>query len=111
MRVMTGVDGQVMISGAAGGGYTYDDEVRRNDLFTATVIDGLRCGAAKDRHGFVTAETLYRFVSKQVLRWVRQNRNHDAKRATAWMCEGETQKMPLSICISRTASASAPHRR
>jgi hypothetical protein len=109
--VMTGVDGQVLIAGAAMGGYAYDDEVRGNGVFTAAIIDGLRCGAAKDRHGFVTAETLYRYVSHQVLQWLRRNGHPDVKKATAWACEGEARKMPLSICVTRTASASLPRQR
>lgn len=106
--VMAGIDGQVLISGAAMGGYAYDDEERENGVFTAAVIDGLRCSAAKDTHGFVTAETLYRYVSRRVLQWVNGNRDRDAKKATAWACEGEARRMPLSICVSRTASASEP---
>jgi len=110
-RIMTGIDGQAVISGAAAGGYAYDDEERRNGVFTATVIDGLRCGAAKDWHHFVTVETLYSYVSREVLRWVRKHKNHEVGSATALMCEGQTRKMPLSICVNRTASASAPHPR
>jgi hypothetical protein len=109
VRVMAGVDGQVVISGAAIGGYAYDDDERRNGVFTATLIDGLRCGAAKDWHHFVTVETLYSYVSREVLRWVHEHRNRLAKRATQLICEGQTRKMPLSICVNHTVSASAPH--
>ncbi|MEK6371964.1 MAG: caspase family protein [Acidobacteriota bacterium] len=109
IRVMTGVEGQVVITGAAAGGYAYDNDVRGNGVFTAAVIDALRCGAAKDHHGFVTVEKLYSYVSGQVLRWVRQNKNKRARRATQLFCEGQMGKMPLSICrVSRTASASPP---
>jgi hypothetical protein len=111
VRIMTSLEGQVMISGAAAGGYAYDDDVRRNGVFTAAVIDGLQCGAAKDRHGFVTVETLHRYVSRRVLRWVRQNRDREAKKATLLVSEGETRKMPLSICVSRNAAASGPRPR
>ena len=105
IRVLTGVEGQVMISGAPRGGYAYDDDARRNGVFTATLIDGLRCAARKDAHGFVTVDGLYDYVSREVLRWVRQNRNKRARMATQLSCEGETKKMPLSICgLGRAAS-------
>ena len=110
-RVMSGVDGQAVMSGAPVGGYAYDDPERRNGVFTATVIDGLRCGAAKDWHHFVTVEKLYSYVSREVLHWVQAHKSRAAKRATQLICEGEMRKMPLSICVNRTASASEPHRR
>jgi hypothetical protein len=109
IRTMTGVEGQVMISGAARGGYAYDNDERRNGVFTAAVIDALRCGAAKDHHGFVTVERLYKYVSRQVLRWIQDNKNKSARRATQIFCEGQMGKMPLSVCrVSGTASASRP---
>jgi len=111
IRVMIGVEGQVVISGAARGGYAYDDDQRRNGVFTAAVIDALQCAAPKDHRGFVTVEKMYSYVSRQVLRWVRNNRNKTARRATQLSCEGQMGKMPLSICrrVSRTASASQLH--
>ena len=110
IHVMSGVEGQVVISGAAAGGYAYDDEERGNGVFTATVIAGLQCGAAKDWHHFVTVETLYSYVSREVLRWEKDHGKH-VRKATELICEGQTRKMPLSICVNRTASASAPHPR
>jgi len=110
IRIMTGVEGQAVISGAPRGGYAYDDDVRQNGVFTAAVIDGLRCEAAKDRHGFITVNTLYDYVQRRVLRWVQENKNKRARGATQLSCDGQTKKMPLSICgLSRTASASPPH--
>lgn len=109
IRIMTGVEGQAILSGAARGGYAYDDDAMCNGVFTAAVLEGLRCGAAKDRHGFITVETLYRYVQRRVVRWVRDNRNRRVRTATQFSCEGDTRKMPLAICpVSRTASASSP---
>jgi hypothetical protein len=107
-RVMAGVEGEVVISGAGAGGWAYDDEARRNGVFTATLLDGLRCGAAKDWHHFVTVDTLYRYVSREVARWARDHGKRQAKRSTQLVCEGQMRKMPLSICVSRTAGASEP---
>jgi hypothetical protein len=109
IKIMTGVDGQAVISAAARGGYAYDDDSIGNGVFTAAVIDGLRCGARKDRHGFVTVDGLYDYVHRRVVQWIRINKGKRAARATQLSCEGSTKKMPLSICgISRTASASPP---
>jgi len=109
--VVNRVEGQAVIFAAAGGGYAYDDDERRNGVFTAAVIDGLRCEAGKDRHGFITVDTLYNYVSKNVLRWVRENKNKVARSATQLSVEGEMRKMPLAICgVKRKASASSlPH--
>jgi uncharacterized caspase-like protein len=107
-RLMTGIYGQVVFSAAAPGGYAYDDDERQNGVFTAAVIDGLRCGAAKDWHGFITVETLGRYVSREVLRWIQTHKNRECKGATRLMYEGESRKMPLSICVNRTAAALEP---
>jgi len=108
VRVTTGVEGQVIITGAARGGYAYDDEVRHNGVFTATIIDGLRCAARKDAHGFVTVDGLYDYVAREVLRWVQKNKNRRARSATQLSCDGQTKRMPLSICgLGRTASAAS----
>lgn len=105
-RLMNRLDGQVVISAATDSGYAYDDEERRNGIFTASIIDGLRCGATKDSHGFVTVDRLHSYVESAVLKWVQDNRDPRATRATQISCEGQTKKMPLSICIKSTAAAS-----
>jgi hypothetical protein len=111
LRDMSAVDGQVVISAAPAGGYAYDDDDLGNGVFTRTLIDGLRCGAASNRQGYVTVDTLYSYVSKNVLSWVQGHKNPRAKTATQLMCEGDSKRMPLSICINHTASASPPARR
>jgi hypothetical protein len=110
LRDMSAVDGQVVISAAPAGGYAYDDDDLGNGVFTRTLIDGLRCGAASNRQGYVTVDTLYSYVSKNVLSWVQGHKNPRAKTATQLMCEGDSKRMPLSICINHTASASPPGR-
>jgi Caspase domain len=106
LKMMTGFDGQVVIAGAPRGGYAYDDSEIHNGVFTAAIIEGLRCGAKKNRHGFITVDTLYDYVQKRVLKWVRENKNKQAKCATQLSCEGQANKMPLAICdIKRIAAA------
>ena len=108
LHVMKGIEGTVMISAAPAGGYAYDDETRRNGVFTAAIIDGLRCNARKDFRGFVTVENLHDYVERQVSRWVKKHKDPNANKATQLSCEGRTRKMPLAICVNRTVSASAP---
>jgi hypothetical protein len=102
IRGMSGVTGQVVFSAAAAGEYAYDDDTRRNGVFTAAVIDGLRCGATTDERGLVTVDTLATFVEERVLTWVQKNRDPGARRATQLISEGRAKTMPLADCGART---------
>ena len=106
MNTLSDIDGQVVLSAAALGGYAYDDDTRRNGVFTAAVIDGLRCGAATDDNGFVTVDALSSYVEDHVLDWIRKNKNAEARRATQLLCDGRSKAMPLTICVNHTAPAS-----
>lgn len=92
------INGQVVFSAAAPGQYAYDDEVHRNGVFTAAVIDGLRCEAPRDEQGFVTVATLKTYVEDRVLAWVQKHRDPDARRATQISAEGRSESMPLAVC-------------
>lgn len=50
LRAMSAVHGQVVLAAAAAGQYAYDDDDRRNGVFTAAVIDGLRRQAPADEY-------------------------------------------------------------
>lgn len=110
MRAMGAISGQVVFSAAAAGEYAYDDDVSRNGVFTAAVIEGLRCGAPRNEQGFVTVDTLSEYVENRVLDWVRKHRNSKAKQATQLQFEGRSRLMPLSMCdgVSGTVSEPAP---
>lgn len=101
--VMGDVSGQVVFSAATTGEYAYDDDVRGNGVFTAAVIDGLRCGATTDSRGFVTVETLSAFVEERVLAWVQKHRDPDLRHATQLQFEGRSKMMPLSVCSGARA--------
>lgn len=102
LRDLAAISGQVVFSAAAPGAYAYDDDSRRNGVFTATVIDGLRCGAATDPRGYVTVDTLRAYVEDRVLDWIRRNhRDPDAKQATQIQSEGRSSAMPLAVCGAR----------
>jgi hypothetical protein len=98
LRDLAAINGQVVFSAAAAGEYAYDDDNRRNGVFTAKVIDGLRCAATTDARGYVTVETLHDYVEEQVLVWIQKNRERDAKQATQIHSEGKSGTMPLAVC-------------
>ena len=105
-RAMADVHGQVVLSAAAAGQYAYDDDSRGNGVFTAAVIDGLRCEAVSGKHGLVTIEALAAFVEQRVLSWIRKHRRADVTRATQVTWEGGARTMPLATC-DRTAAVQA----
>mgnify|MGYP001791298604 FL=1 len=106
VRAFSKITGQVVFSAAPGGGYAYDDEERQNGVFTATVIEGLRCGARANASGFITVDALHSYVEAHVLAWLQAHKNRDAKTATQWTSEGNSKELPLSICVNRSAAAS-----
>jgi hypothetical protein len=108
MRAVSRINGQIVFSAAPMGGYAYDDEERQNGVFTATVIEGLRCGARANASGFITVDALHSYVEAHVLAWLQAHKNRDAKTATQWTSEGNSKELPLSICVSRSAAASRP---
>jgi uncharacterized caspase-like protein len=108
LRAMESVYGQVVLSAAAAGQYAYDDDVRRNGVFTATLIDGLRCQAAADPRGLITADSLASFVEQHVLAWIRKYRDPGITHATQVSCEGSAKTMPLAQCRSSSGGSAAP---
>ncbi len=95
--------GQAVISGTTLGGYSYDDPERRNGVFTAALLDGLRGGASVDARSFVTVRTLTDFVNERVLAWVRDHRSEDASlsRGITRHLEGAVAEMPLAFDASQ----------
>jgi len=100
MQELGQMRGQVILSAAVAGQYAYDDDTRRNGVFTAAVIDALQCAAASDENGFVTVEALSRYVEERVLTWIQKHRDPEATRATQVSFEGRSGLMPLSVCSS-----------
>lgn len=106
MQAMAETRGQVVLSAAAAGQYAYDDDARRNGVFTAAVIDGLQCEAATDEHGLITVDTLAQFVERRVLSWIRRNRNVEIAQATQVTWDGHARTMPLAVCRRAAAKQS-----
>ena len=104
---MSEFEGQVVISAAAAGDYAYDDDERHNGVFTAAVIDAMRCGAVADSRGYITVDALQTYVEEHVLHWVQRHRDPAARRATQVQCEGRMKHMPLAACPQRQATREA----
>lgn len=98
IEAMTDVEGQVVFYAAAAGRYAYDDFGKRNGVFTAAVLEGLQCKASTDARGLVTVDTLQAYVEKRVRSWVEKNRKRAAGGVIQVVMDGETKRMPLSVC-------------
>jgi len=104
------IHGQVVLSAATPGNYAYDDDDRKNGVFTATLIDALRCGGATpNAQGVITADAVATFVEAHVLTWVRQHKDPELKKATQRQFDGRSNEMPLTICPVTRTVASASH--
>ena len=99
---MTHADGQVVFYAAAAGKYAYDDDERKNGVFTAAVIDGLLCNAATDERGLVTVETLADYVETSVRSWIQKHKDPSIRTAIQVSMDGQTKTMPLAVCANPT---------
>jgi hypothetical protein len=98
---MTHADGQVVFYAAAAGKYAYDDDERKNGVFTTAVIEGLRCKAASDERGLITVETLADYVEGRVRSWIQEHRDPSVRKAIQVNMDGETKTMPLAVCTGQ----------
>ena len=107
IRRMAKYHGQVIFYAAAPGQYAYDDYIRQNGVFTATVLDGLNCKASVLRDT-VLVESLNHYVEREVHRWIKENKDLDVAPATQIIMDGGTGGIGLSTCKSgRCASVVA----
>ena len=95
---MSHANGQVVFYAAAAGKYAYDDDERKNGVFTTAVIDGLRCNAPTDERGLITVETLADYVETHVRSWIQKQRDPSVRQAIQVSMDGETKTMPLAVC-------------
>lgn len=91
---MERAQGQAILSAV---GIAYDDFKTQNGGFTRFVLEGLECNAARTR-GVVTAENLAPYVERNLLRWIRENRNPRVRTASVATIEGSAGNMPLARC-------------
>jgi hypothetical protein len=98
VTAMKRVTGQVVFYAAAAGKYAYDDDKARNGVFTAAVLDGLRCKAQRDGRGFITASTLFDYADASVRTWIRNHKREPTATAIQISMDGRTSDMPLATC-------------
>lgn len=98
LDAMRAAEGQVVFYAAAAGRYAYDDDRLRNGVFTAAVLEGLRCKAADGPRGVVTVESLSKYVEKRVRGWVQRNRDRSIRGAIQVNLDGATGALPLATC-------------
>ena len=89
--------GQVVFYGAAPGGYAYDDDERKNGVFSAALLEGLRCSAADDR-GLITVDALADFVDGRVLAWLKAHHAGYAKKGIQVNVDRSSRNMTLGVC-------------
>lgn len=92
------IHGQVVFYAAPAGEYAYDDQVRKNGVFTRAVLDGLSCDAGTVTGGLVTAEKLREYVDRNVLKWVRKHEDPTRKAGIQANIDGRAENMPLAVC-------------
>lgn len=102
---MSHVDGQVIFYAAAAGNYAYDDDEKKNGVFTTAVIEGLRCKAAPDERGLITVETLAAYVETNVRSWIQKHKDPSVRKAIQVNMDGATKSMPLSVCARAQQAA------
>ncbi|MEA2490889.1 MAG: Caspase domain [Acidobacteriota bacterium] len=93
--------GQVVLYAAAAGNYAYDDDVARNGVFTAAILEGLRCNVAPNSRGFMTVEMLAAHANETVRKWLRR-RGHPVASAIQLSTDGDTKSMPVATCPGTT---------
>lgn len=111
LRAIAQAQGQVIFFASPIGGYAYDDDVRKNGVFTAAVLDGLQCEAASDERGFVTVNTLQAYVNERVVAWQRAQGDLSLSQGTEGIqvnFDGKAAGMPLAVCERSQSPASNP---
>src|SRR5258706_1693130 len=98
LSAMTAKTGQVVFYAAAAGKYAYDDDRKKNGVFTENVITGLECNATVDDRGVMTASALYDYVEKRVRKWVKKNREPTVTHTTQFNWDGDSGGMPVAFC-------------
>jgi len=101
IREMQNIRGQVVLSAATANEYAYDDDRKKNGVFTAAVIEGIGCGSKRTSNGIVTAEALSDFVNAEVLAWIQKHRDPAARKATQFTADGIAKLMPVAACGGR----------
>lgn len=97
-RAISDASGMVVMAAARLGGYAYDDDERKNGVFTASILEGLSGQASADGRGFLTPANLGGYVNSRVCEWARLNRRvPDERCGITFEVEGPAADMPLAV--------------
>ncbi len=94
LKAFTEAKGLVSISAVPKGGLTYDDPIEGNGVFSAAILRGLRGGAVQQAEGFITPDTLVRYVEAEVSAWNREQKLDDL--GLSVKLEGKLKSLPLA---------------
>lgn len=95
---MSKAEGHVVFYAAGNGEYAFDDHDKKNGVFTAAVLEGLRCRAPLTSSRCVTVDALERYVEKTVRAWIKKHKKMDVRNAIQVVRDGSTRTMPLVAC-------------
>ncbi|HEX2060207.1 MAG TPA: hypothetical protein VHK90_05665, partial [Thermoanaerobaculia bacterium] len=99
--------GQAVFYAAAAGEFAYDDDRRKNGVFTGAVLDALRCSAgAIDEFGLVTIDTLGAYVHESVKTWVEKHGNGRTSNGIQVRADGGMRSMPVAVCRTSSSDSS-----
>lgn len=80
-KALAEATGLVTLNAAPIGGYAYGDPKKKNGVFTTALLDGLHGKAKPDERGFITVQTLTKYVNDKVLDWLDENHHpHSSNR-------------------------------
>jgi hypothetical protein len=99
-RAMSKTQGFAILAGTGRGGYCYDDDERKNGVFSASVIDGLRGEAPGDANALITVGSVAGFADARVSDWVLRNRPSHRQQSlgiTAIYDPESMRDLPLAI--------------
>lgn len=99
-KALSEAKGMVVMSGTTIGGYAYDDPIKKNGVFTNYIIEGLLGDAQSDERGFITPETLSKYVDAKVKEWVKVNRPNQTESSRGITCSLDdigSARLPLAV--------------
>lgn len=110
VAAMSRFEGQATLLAARERGWSYDDKDRENGVFTAAVLDALRCDPCSDQNS-VTVQTLADQVEASVQDWTKIHRPWipDNQRGTQPIIDPPLKAMPLLLCPRQKAPESCRH--
>jgi hypothetical protein len=92
-------EGDVILSASRPHGFAYDDNERKNGVFTAAVLDVLKCqGDFQDLLGTIRAGQLATFLDQRVASWEQVHHPEIQARGIESRLAGGAANLPLAQC-------------